>query len=262
MTKLQQFTQRFFFGFCFCLLAVQANAVPSRNLVIAAEPQMAGALSKISREFSQKTNSIVAITFDPTLDLIAEIDAGEPMDVVISAHSELMENLRNKGLIDVHNVNFVAADVLAIVTRTDNPTVTIALREGHTIAETLKMLDANGAKILLDSENSSAGKIAGDLLQSLSLSNVDIFRKIPEDKSSLLSQMKRDNQLYAILLQSQVINEKRLVTLFTEKNATIYYQASIVAGDNMETAREFVKFLRSNFAKNTFREFGFKDLGK
>ena len=42
------------------------------------------------------------------------------------------------------------------------------------------------------------------------------------------------------------------------KNNEVFYQALVIAGDNMETAREFVKFLKSDVAKAIFQDSGFE----
>ena len=131
------------------LFSQNSFANPSRNLTVFAEPKMALALTKITRLYSQKSNTIVSTNFASAPELIASIDSGEPADVFISAHSDSIELIKRKGLADVHNVGYVA------------------------------------------------------------------------------------------------------------KNGNIFYQALVIAGDNMEVAREFLKFLKSDVAKTILKEIGF-----
>jgi ABC-type molybdate transport system substrate-binding protein len=48
-----------------------------------------------------------------------------------------------------------------------------------------------------------------------------------------------------------------LLILATKKNLNIFYQALVIAGDNMEVAREFLKFLKSAEAKKILEQSGF-----
>ena len=92
----------------------------SRNLTVFSEPNMSVALSKIARLFSQKNNVIVSINFSSSFDLIDEIDMGAPANVFVSAHPQIIENLRQKGLVDVYNIAYIANDELVLSTSKSN----------------------------------------------------------------------------------------------------------------------------------------------
>ena len=91
-----------------------------RNLTVFAEPNLALALTKIARIYSQKSRTNVSVNFNSSADLIAEIDSGEPADIFISAHPQWIEALRQKGLVDVYNIGFIARDKLVLVTTKTN----------------------------------------------------------------------------------------------------------------------------------------------
>lgn len=227
-------------------------ALTSRNLTVFAEPNLALALTKIARIYSQKSHTIISVNFNSSADLISEIDSGEPADVFISAHPQSIESLRQKGLVDVYNISFIARDKLVLVTTKTNT----SLSGNFSLEDALKNLDQAKASLILDNEGSSSGFFARNFLTPLELNNLQIFSKLTEDKTTLLANLKTD-QNYALILASQTNRDPSLQILARSKGVNIFYQALVIAGDNMEVAREFLKFLKGNDAKAIFKESGF-----
>jgi molybdate transport system substrate-binding protein len=264
MTKKQNKIIKIFLVFSLFFLCLHKNsfAAPSRNMVVFAEPNMAIPLTKIARLFSQKFNVIVSLNLNPASDLLNDVDSGEPADLFISAHSKFLGALREKGVVDVHNFAYVAHDDMVLVTLASNENVLLALQKKSTekklsLEQALKILDKNRAALLIDNVNNSSGKFSQSLLTQLRLSNLKVFRKLAEDKSAILSLMKNDKNSYALLLASQVFNKKDLQILAEKKDVNIFYEALVIAGDNMEVAREFLKFMQSDLAKQILQENGF-----
>lgn len=234
-------------------------AVNSRSLTVFAEPNMSLAITKISRLYSQKSDVIVSANFNSSSDLISNIDSGEPADVFISAHPTWIETLRQKGLVDVYNVGFIAKDALALVTLKSNPNLPEELRSKNLpLEEALKILNQNKATLILDYEGNSSGKFSNDLINALELTDLQIFRKLAEDKSLISANIKSDPSQYALLLISQIKNDPDFEILAIKKDSSLFYQALVIAGDNMEVAREFLKFLKSEAAKKILEQNGFE----
>jgi ABC-type molybdate transport system substrate-binding protein len=91
----------------------------------------------------------------------------------------------------------------------------------------------------------------------MDLQNIKIFKKIYEDRTSISNLLINNHNSYTILLGSQIKNHDEFLVLSDLKNQHIFYQALVIAGDNMETAREFLKFLKTKQAKDIFAENGF-----
>ncbi len=243
---------------CCFLFAAPSYAHQIKSLTVLAEPNLVAALTKISRTYSQKNAVIVSVGFASANDLINDIDAGEPSDVFISAHQDWLSNLKQKGLIDIYNVNHIASDDLVLVTSRDNLSAPNSLLENNPdFEESLQILNRNRLNLIVDNEESSLGKYSKNTVETLQLHDVKLFTKLSEDKSSIVKLLQENSDSYAILLASQVSNHSDLRILSRKKTQHIFYQALVIAGDNMDIAREFLKFLKTPQAKVIFKENGF-----
>ncbi len=234
-----------------------SHAAPSRNLTIFAEPNLALALTKISRTYSQKANVIISLNFGSSSNLINSIDSGEPVDIFISAHKGWIDSLHQKGVVDVYNVGYIAQDSLVLVALKSNQNLPTQLTETKlSLPESLTILDENRATIILDDEGNSSGFFAKNFLDRIPFSNMKIFSKISEDKTPFLTIIRSDPENYSLLLESQIKNKKDFQIIAVGADKNIFYQALVIAGDNMEVAREFLKFLKSEQAKTILKSSG------
>ena len=235
-----------------------AIASSSRNLTVLAEPSMVDVITKISRIFSQKSNVIVSVNFNSSADLVSEIDYGEPADIFISAHPTWIESLRQKGLVDIYNIGYIASDSLALVTSKTNKKVLPQLLEKKiSMINALRVLDENELVLVTDNEGNSSGNFANEFLSKLHLEKIKIFKKLNEDKTPFSKIVKQSSGEYSLILSSQARGDNDVNILTSTNEETIFYQALVIAGDNMEVAREFVKFLKGKEAKEIFKNCGF-----
>jgi molybdenum ABC transporter molybdate-binding protein len=255
---MQKIKLLFCFFFLISLFSYNANAIPSRNLTIFADPNMALAITKIARIFSQKFNVITSVNFNFGINLIDEIDSGVPVDVFISAHPIMIDSLRNKGLVDFYNNGYIARDQLILVTTKTNSNIPqeIIDKEKISLTEALKIISKNKAYLVIDNENNSSGNIARNFINRLSLTGFKIFKKSNEEKSSLVTMIKNHQENYSLLLLSQIKNQENFQIL-AQDDDNIFYRSLVIAGDNMELAREFLKFLKSDQASQILKESGF-----
>ena len=111
--------------------------------------------------------------------------------------------------------------------------------------------------MIVDHEGVSSGIYSKKIIQNLSLGNLKIFNKLPEDKSSLIRDIENNKEAYGLLFRSQLQKNSNLRILATQKDKNIFYQAFVIAGDNMDVAREFLNFLKTPNSKNILRNSGF-----
>ncbi|MFM7621064.1 MAG: substrate-binding domain-containing protein [Alphaproteobacteria bacterium] len=234
----------------------QGNAV--RNLTIYAEPNLFVAFTKIARIYSQNFAVNVSLNFNPSLDFVDEIDSGEPADIFISAHPIFAETMKQKGLIDVYNIGYIANDELILVTSKDNKELPVKFIDNNlSLEEAIRLIDQSKNNIIIDHEGNSSGFFAKNFLQNFTLENLSIFSKLPEDKNSIIRDLTNDPNSYALIFASHLRNAKNLQILARKKDKNIYYRALVIAGDNMEVAREFLKFLKKSQSQKILQENGF-----
>jgi len=244
------------YGLCFTMAESKANAV--RNLTIYAEPNLFVALTKIARIYSQNFAVNVSVNFNQSLDFIDEIDSGEPADIFISAHPIFAETMKQKGLVDVYNVGYIANDELILITSKDNKQLSLKfLNNSLDLEDAIKLIDNEKNNLIIDHEGNSSGFFAKSFLQNFTLQNISIFSKLPEDKNSIVKDLTNDLNSYALIFASNLRHDKNIKILAHKKDKNIFYRALVIAGDNMEVAREFLKFLKKSQSQKILQEQGF-----
>ncbi len=94
----------------FFFLGTNASASSSRNLSISADQEVYEALPTLTRLYSQRYNVAVAIAFNPSIQLIGDIDSGESVDVIVSAKQDLIDSLKQKGVVDIYNGGYLSRE--------------------------------------------------------------------------------------------------------------------------------------------------------
>lgn len=245
----------------FCALLFLQNsawALQLKNLTILAEPNMVEALTKISRLYSQKTLTTISVGFGNSSELISDIEMGEPADIFISAHRYWIDNLKQKGLVDIYNIGHIANDSVVLATSKENIRIPSELLSSNIgFKASLESLNKYRLNLIIDNNGSSLGQYSKHLVKKLNLDKIKLYEKLEEDKTSVANLIKNNPDSYTIFLGSQIKDSQDFRVISTLKNKQIFYQALVVAGDNMESAREFLKFLKSAQAKKIFEESGF-----
>jgi len=257
--------------FLFCLLTKPAFAAQEAeksakvegdkkigNVTVFAENNMAYPLVKLTRIYSKDAKSAVSIDFNYSFELIENIDAGEPADVFISSHPEWIKTLKNKGLVDVYNVVNLAKDKLLLVTSKNNRKIEIEkINKSADINSILKQINKQNIPLIVDSEYTSLGLYTEDIIKKAKVRNQKIFRKFSEDKKSIIDFINENDEYCGIVLASSVKYEDEIMVLKEIADEEINYQALVIAGDNMNQARDFLKFAQSAKAKKVLMQSGF-----
>jgi len=228
------------------------------NLTVFSESNMAYPLVKVARLYSQQKSAIVSINFDYSAQLIANINDGEPADVFIASHPDWIEILKQKGLVDVYNLTNVAKDKLVLVASKNNKKLkTVQIVKLGDINKILRFIINQNIPLVVDSENTSLGKYDNTILHEAKISDQKVYHRVSEDKKSIVDLINESDEYCGIVLASSIQNYDNIVVLKELDNSEIYYQALVIAGDNMEKARDFLKFIKSDEMKKIFTQSGF-----
>lgn len=236
------------------LISINSYAKESTNLTIFAESNLALPLSEIVRKYSREKNTIVSINFSSSLDLISKIDEGDPADIFISSHEDWVKTLKQKGLIDIYSLVNIARDELVLITSIKNEEFfqeEIDLDNLEAIFERLNIMHYN---LISDSDFRSLGRYSNEIIEKYHINPIRVFRRVNEDKKSMIDFVAEDNRLFALVLKSEILPTDNIKIVSTINDLHINYQASVIAGNNMDVARDFIKFLESQNSQNFFTD--------
>ena len=230
----------------------------TKSLTIFAEPNLASALTEISRLYSKESAVVVSIELGSASDMINRIEEGEDSDLFISAHKTWIDDLKQKGLVDIYNINHITDDTLVLVTSTNNKKIPKTLKvKGLKFNEALSILNKNRFDLVVDHSSSSLGQHSDHLVDDKKFRSIRLYKKLPEDRSSAADLIRKNPNIYSVMLGSQINGNDNFQAISTLKNREIFYEALVVAGDSMENAREFSNFLKNDRSQKIFRKNGF-----
>ena len=158
-------------------------------------------------------------------------------------------------MIDFYNNSNIVSDRLVIATSIDNPNLK-DFNKSLDFNNALKFLDKNESTLVIDNGGNASGVLIDEIIKNLNLSDLQIIVKINEDRDSMANLIRKNKEQYGVMLFSQAINKKNLKIVATS-DFEVNYQALAIAGENMQIARGFLKFLKSDVAKKIFIDNGF-----
>jgi molybdate transport system substrate-binding protein len=242
----------------FCSVASAKTPTAPINLTIFAEPNMTYALTEIARSYSNNRNAVISINFNSSFELIQNIDFGEPADIFISSHPFWIETLKQKGLVDVYNLSNIAKDQLVLITSVKNKKITNDIvKDADPISETLREISNIKIPLIIGSDYSSLGRYTSQLVKEANIKDQYLYRKVNEDKKSIIDFIRDNNDYCGIVLASEVKNQNDIRILRIIPEIDIFYQGLVIAGDNMEKARDFLKYMKSDESKKLLTKNGF-----
>jgi molybdenum ABC transporter molybdate-binding protein len=226
-----------------------SQASESKNLTIFAESNLSVPLVKIIRKYSKEKNVIISINFQSSFDLIERIDEGEPADIFISSHNDWIDILKQKGLIDIYSISNIAEDNLVLISSNQK-----FITENHNIKNIKNIFQRISNLqygLITESEHKSLGKYSNKIIEKYNIKPHIVFRKLNEDKKSIIDFVSENKNLFALVLESSILPNDNVQIIAKIPDIEINYQISAIAGDNMELARDFIKYLE----KIEFKEY-------
>lgn len=229
------------------------------DLTVFAASSLTDALQKIGASYKDATGKEVAFSFAASSALARQIEASSGADIFMSADSEWMDYLDNRGLVDHASRKNLLGNHLVLVAPADSG-LTL------TIAPHFDILSAlNGGRLALaDPDSVPAGKYARSALTSLGVWNAVVDHVAgAENVRVALAYVARGEAPLGIVYTTDAMTEPKVKVLGTFPDNThppIVYPVAALKGAKPE-AKAFLNYLGSPAAAEIFRNAGFVVLG-
>lgn len=235
------------------------------QITVLAASSISEPLTEIARIYSRQKNIIVTTSFDGTAELARKIEQGEQADIFISAHPQWMTDLKQKGLLDVYSLTNLVHNKLALVISTKS-SLNKSIKDGNKFSKNLKYLNNRTIMVMGDLEDSALGLYTKQAIQNTDIKEgTNLWGLVPR---KIIPSLNAKNALYlishgetaGIVYHSDAYNNKEvkiLNVIDSNLHRPIIYQASVVAGESMSLARDFLVFLQSEQAKEIYKKYGF-----
>jgi molybdate transport system substrate-binding protein len=225
-------------------------------MTVLAPPSMSYALTELIRLYSREHNIVITGSFDYANKLIKNIEEGLPADILISAHPLWVKHLKQKGLADVSSITNLVKNSIVIVSNAEDESDIKDLNDiKRAIASINPHLHYN--LVIADSGKDSLGIYSKQIINNL-------FAEVPKESiiTTNMNVLKYINnkKTFGIAYYSETFdndNMQILLSIPQENYDEVIYQAAVIAGENMEDAREFLQFLKTPIAKKIFTKYGF-----
>ena len=230
------------------------------SVTVMTDSTMSVAMAEIARDYSRTHQIVVNTSFANSLDQEKQITEGGAADIVITPKQQWIEQLKTQGLVDVHSQVPVAHDRLALVGPADSA-FTAKLSKGFPTAALIRQMEGEQAFIVGNPETRSAGIYGKEALRNMGAAgDLEPYTLYIKSLEQMFTMVKKEHA-YGIFLYSSVIGEDgvRVIDLFPKSTyQPIVYYAVVIAGENMNEARQFLEYMQSPQARLILRKHGFE----
>lgn len=241
------------------LLALPPVAARAAEVTVFAAASLNDALNEVGKSWQQKTGHAAAFSFAASSVLARQIENSAGADIFISADSDWMDYLDNRGLI-AHGARRNLLGNHLVLIAPGGSAVKLTIAPHFDLAGAL----GGGRLAIADPDSVPAGKYAKSALTSLGVWNtvVDHLAQA-ENVRVALAYVARGETSLGIVYTTDAMSEPKVKIVGTfpdESHAPIVYPAALTK-DAKPTAREFLDFLSGPEARTIFRKDGFVILG-
>lgn len=198
-------------------------------------------------------NTKIRFNFAGSGTLSAQIEAGAPVDVFVSADDANMDKLAETNLIEPKSRRILAGNRLVLVVPLDSRLRIKSFRD---------LSGSEVARVAMGAPGVPAGDRAREVFSRLGiLSHVEAKAVRGKDVRETLAQVETGNVDAGVVYRTDALGSGRVrVVVTAPKNlhAPIRYTAAVVVGSgNRSLALRFLAFLGSSAAKKKFKAAGF-----
>jgi molybdate transport system substrate-binding protein len=247
-------------GLAAALIVLAPLSASAAKITMFAAASLTDAMNDVGKAYKAKTGNDVAFSFAASSVLAKQIEASGGADLFMSADSDWMNYLDNKGLIQHGTRKDLLGNHLVLIAPAGQ-TVSI------TIAPHFDLLGAlNGGRLsVADPDSVPAGKYARTALTTLGVWNTVVNHLVnAENVRVALAYVSRGEAPLGIVYTTDALSDKgvKIVGTFPDNtHAPIVYPAGLTK-DASPDAKAFLDFLSGPEARAIFEKDGFIILGK
>src|SRR4030095_1111564 len=237
----------------FVLAWTQASAWADEILVSAAA-SLTDVLKEISNGYQAKSKHTVKFNFGPSNGLARQIEEGAPADIFFSADLPQMDSLDKKGLWEPGTRKNLLSNQLVIIVPADSKLA---------ISSPKDLLKADIKKIALAEPSSvPVGVYTSKYLADEGLWDQVKPKVVPvQDVRATLAAVESGNVEAGFVYKTDAAVSKKVKIIYEvplDKGPKITYPVAIVKETKrIEAARDFMNYVSSAAAKDSFKKFGF-----
>lgn len=236
----------------FMLLLTGSQAA---GVTVFAAASLSDALTDVAKAYQVKAGSMPVFSFAASSVLARQIEAARGADIFISADSEWMDYLDNRGVIAHETRKNLLGNHLVLIARTESNT-SLAIVPHFDLLGALK----GGRLSIADPDSVPAGKYARTALTTLGVWNSVVNHLVSaENVRVALAYVARGEAPLGIVYTTDALGEKNVKVVGTfpdNTHAPIVYPAALTR-DATGDARGFLNFLSGPEATAIFQRDGF-----
>ena len=234
---------------CSCGLAVSARAA---DVLVFAAASLSDALREIGAAYQSNATDTVAFSLEASSTLARQISAGAPADIFVSADQAKMDDLENASLLLDGSRVTLLSNTLVVVT---DGSVKLRMAADLTNAAVTRLALAEPASV-------PAGIYAKAYLEHAGLWAAISNRVVPvANVRAVLAAVESGNAEAGFVYRTDAMISRRARLGFqipADQTPPISYPAAIIrASPHVESAQQFLAFLKSPAASAIFKKYGF-----
>jgi molybdate transport system substrate-binding protein len=238
-------------SFLFALMPMTAHA---DEILVSAAASLAEVLKEISNGYRSKSKHTVRFNFGPSSGLARQIEEGAPADIFFSADLPQMDTLDRNGRLEPGTRKNLLSNQLVIIVPADSKLA---------MASPKDLLKSVVKRIALGEPSSvPVGVYSSKYLADEGLWNQVKAKIVPvQDVRATLAAVESGNVEAGFVYKTDAAVSKKVKVAFqvpSEKGPKIVYPIAIVKeSKRKDAARNFMSYIVSPAAKETFKKYGF-----
>jgi len=241
-------------GAVFFVLAFTQTTAWAEEILVPAAASLTDVLKEISNGYQAKSKHTVRFNFGPSNGLARQIEEGAPADLFLSADLTQMDNLDKKGRLEPGTRKNLLSNQLVIIVPADSKLA---------ISSPKDLLKGEVKKIALAEPTSvPVGVYSSKYLSDEGLWDQVKPKVVPvQDVRATLASVESGNVEAGFVYKTDAAISKKVKIVYEvpiDKGPKIIYPIAIVKeSKRKDAARDFLNYVQSPAAKETFKKYGF-----